>query len=61
MKILTTLPRMLLRTDAHVPKTHSGGEVVTAVMIFVFLLATITCSTQTAWSSHVVCINWNEL
>ena len=37
-----------------------GGKVVSAKIIFVFLLATIAHSTRTAWSSCDVCVNWNE-
>ena len=37
-----------------------GGEVVSAVIVFVSLiLTTIAHSIRRAWLSHVMCINWN--
>ena len=40
-KILTTLLWLPWCTEAYMPKTHPGGEVVSAVITPVFLLATI--------------------
>jgi len=39
---------------------HLCGEVARIVICFVFLLAAIVHSTQTAWLSRVMCVIWNE-
>jgi len=57
--ILTTLAWMPLHTEAYV-QYLTLGQSCEHCNEFVLLLATITCSTQTARSSRLVRINWNK-
>ena len=59
MKNLTTICHECHR--ALTLRCQNGGEVVSAVIILVFLLAAIAHLTQTAWSSRVMCVNWNQV
>ena len=59
MKILTAFCNDLWHR--HLDAETHPGEVVSAVIIFVFLLATIACSIQTARLSPDVYINLNNL